>query len=235
MHLMADAVAGLAEIDAVLFRHGGNVLVIVRVFKAGLQGIMVDIGHAALCFHPVNAHGFQLQIGHCPRGILRQRLIDPDRDFLARHQLALEQVIFQNFLCQIHLRYFLQKQSPVSRFFTLTVYLPCILYAIENQRKNKGLCRNGGVQQKSGRPISTGKPDLNGGQLFNRPHFLFPPQKEAMRRSKTVFCSIPRSALHSAVQRTLNEILLKHQIDHNGRQNAQQRAGRRRVQVSAAL
>ena len=85
-----------------LFGHGGNVLVIVGVFKAGLQGVMVDIGHAAFRFHPVNAHGFQLQVGHRTRGILRQGLIDSDRNFRARHQLALEQVFFQNFLCQIH-------------------------------------------------------------------------------------------------------------------------------------
>ena len=94
LHLMTDTVAGLTQIDTVLFRHGGNILMVVGVFEARLQGIMVDIRHAAFRFHPIHAHSLQLQVGHGSRRVLRQGLIDSNSDFLARHQLAFEQVIF---------------------------------------------------------------------------------------------------------------------------------------------
>ena len=50
MHLMADAVAGAGEPDAVLVGDGLDVPVIVGVFKAGLEGVVVDIGHRPLRF-----------------------------------------------------------------------------------------------------------------------------------------------------------------------------------------
>ena len=94
LHLMTDTVAGLTQIDTVLFRHGANILMVVGAFEARLQGIMVCIRHAAFRFHPIHAHSLQLQVGHGSRRVLRQGLIDSNSDFLARHQLAFEQVIF---------------------------------------------------------------------------------------------------------------------------------------------
>ena len=76
MHLMADAVAGAGEPDAVLGGNGLDVPVIVGVLKAGLEGVVVDIGHGSLCFDPVNAHGLKFQIGHGAGGILRQGLVN---------------------------------------------------------------------------------------------------------------------------------------------------------------
>ena len=43
VYLVADSVAGTGEADAVLFRHGLYVTVIVRVLKACLQGVVIYI------------------------------------------------------------------------------------------------------------------------------------------------------------------------------------------------
>ena len=71
MHLMADAVAGAGEPDAVLGGNGLDVPVIVGVFKAGLEGVVVDIGHGLLGFDTRNAHSLKLQISHRSGSVLR--------------------------------------------------------------------------------------------------------------------------------------------------------------------
>ena len=45
MYLMADAVAGAGEAHAVFARHGLDKAVVVGVFKAALEGVVVYIGH----------------------------------------------------------------------------------------------------------------------------------------------------------------------------------------------
>ena len=55
--------------------------VVVGVFKAGLQGVVVDIGHGPLGFDTRNAHGLKLQISHRAGGVLRQGLVDSQSDF----------------------------------------------------------------------------------------------------------------------------------------------------------
>ena len=50
MNLMADAVAGTGKVNAVLFGHRLDKAVVVSVFKAGLQGVVVDIGHGLARF-----------------------------------------------------------------------------------------------------------------------------------------------------------------------------------------
>ena len=200
LHLMADAVAGLAEIDAVLFRHGGNVLMIVRVFKAGLQGIMVDIGHAALRFHPVNAHGFQLQIGHRPRGILRQRLIDPDRNFLARHQLALEQVTFQNFLCQIH-RNISSKSNPRSPGSLPSQYtFPASCMQSKTREKTRDCAVTAEYSKNRAAPFSQGSPILTAGNFSTARIFCSHRKRKpcgGAKRFSAVFPGQPFTALSS--------------------------------------
>ena len=102
LHLMADAVAGLAQIDAVLAGDGGDIAVVVRVFKAGLQGVVVDVGHAALGLDALDIHGLKLQVGHGPGGILRERLVDADGDLAPRLELARYQMAGKNLLRYVH-------------------------------------------------------------------------------------------------------------------------------------
>jgi hypothetical protein len=45
---------------------------------------MVHILDADLGLHSIQAHGFELQHHQCASGILRQRLVDADPDFLTR-------------------------------------------------------------------------------------------------------------------------------------------------------
>ena len=92
MHLMADAVAGAGEPDAVLGGNGLDVPVIVGVFKAGLEGVVVDIGHRPLCFDPVNAHGLKFQIGHGAGGVLCQGLVNAQSHLSSRLHAAADQM-----------------------------------------------------------------------------------------------------------------------------------------------
>ena len=83
MDLMADSVSGAREVNAVLFGHRLDKAVVVGVFKAGLQGVVVDIGDGTLCFDAVYAHRLKFQIRHRAGGVLRQRLIDPEPNLRA--------------------------------------------------------------------------------------------------------------------------------------------------------
>ena len=102
LHLMADAVAGLGAPDAVLLRHGLDILVVVRVFEAGLQGVVVNIGDRLLGLHPIHAHGLELQIGHGAGGILGEGLVDADGNLRAGHEFAGQQVRGEDLLRQVH-------------------------------------------------------------------------------------------------------------------------------------
>ena len=76
MHLVADAVTGAGEANASFFCDRLNKAVVVGVFKAGLQGVVVDIRHGKLGTHARHAHRFKFQIRHGAGGVLGQRLVD---------------------------------------------------------------------------------------------------------------------------------------------------------------
>jgi hypothetical protein len=100
MHLMADAVAGAGEPDAVLGGDGLDVSVVVGVFKAGLEGVVINIGHRSLGFDPVNAHGLKFQIGHGAGGILGQGLVDAQSHLSSRLHAATDQMGSDQLFCQ---------------------------------------------------------------------------------------------------------------------------------------
>ena len=100
--LVADAVPGLGAEDAMLLRHALDVLMVVRVLKAGLQGVVVDIGNALHGPDPADAHRLELQVGHGAGGILRQGLVDPDGDLLPGRGCSADQVSVQDLLCKVH-------------------------------------------------------------------------------------------------------------------------------------
>ena len=102
LHLMADTVAGLGAVNAMLFRHRLDVIMVIRIFKASLQRVMVKVRHGLLCLDALDTHRLELQVRHRTGGILRQRLVNADGDFRAGNQLAAEQVRRQDFLSQIH-------------------------------------------------------------------------------------------------------------------------------------
>ena len=102
LYLMADTVAGLRAVNAMLFRHRLDVIVVIRIFKASLQRVMVNVRHGLLCLDALDAHRLELQVRHRAGGILRQRLVNADGDFRTGNQFTAEQVRGQDFLGQIH-------------------------------------------------------------------------------------------------------------------------------------
>ena len=100
VHLMADAVAGAREPDAMLCGHGLQVAVVVRVFKAGLQRVVVDVGHAQLGLYARDAHRLELEIGHRAGRVLRERLVNAQGDLAAGGHVAVQQMCTDDFLCQ---------------------------------------------------------------------------------------------------------------------------------------
>ena len=99
MHLMADAVAGTGEANTVFFCHRLNIAVIVGILKARLKRVMVDISDRKLSADTGNADGFKLKICHRACGVLCQRLVYTEGNFVARLHFTLKKVCFYNFLC----------------------------------------------------------------------------------------------------------------------------------------
>ena len=111
LHLVADTVARAGEPDAVLFGHGLEIAVVVRVFKAGLQRVVVHIGHAQLGLHTRDAHRLKLQIGHRAGGVLCECLVDAQRDLAAGRHVAVQQVGADDFLSKRFTHDFSASQS----------------------------------------------------------------------------------------------------------------------------
>ena len=119
MHLMADAVACLRVVDAVLLSDRTDIFVVVRILEAGLQGIVVNVSDRALGLDLIDAHRLKLEISHRAGGILRQRLVDLETDLLTQYHFAVYQVRFQNLLrdCHTHvcfLRSFMSRRERLS-------------------------------------------------------------------------------------------------------------------------
>ena len=57
-------------ISAIIASAGVAIAVIVSVFKATLQSVVVNIRNTQFCFHSGNTHSFKFQIRHCAGGIL---------------------------------------------------------------------------------------------------------------------------------------------------------------------
>ena len=92
MNLMADAVACLGIINAVLSGYRTDVFVVIRILEAGLQGIVVNVGDRTLGLDLIDAHRLKLEISHRTGRILRERLVDPEADLLPHDHLAVYQM-----------------------------------------------------------------------------------------------------------------------------------------------
>ena len=96
MNLMADTVAGARKPNSVLFGNRTDKTVVIGVLEAALERIVVDIGNRALCLYAVNAHRLKLQISHCSRSVLGERLVDFQTDFLTLFHLSVNNVRLYN-------------------------------------------------------------------------------------------------------------------------------------------
>ena len=86
--LVADAIAGAAEADAVRGGNGLEIEVVIGVFGSHLKHIVVDVGHGQLGLHLAGPHRLKFQICHRAGRVLRQRLVDADRRGFAGHAAA---------------------------------------------------------------------------------------------------------------------------------------------------
>ena len=80
MDLVADAVSGSAEVDPVLLRDGSDESVVVSIFKAGLERVVVYVRDGFLRPDAWDPHCLEFQIRHGAGGVLCQRLVDPETD-----------------------------------------------------------------------------------------------------------------------------------------------------------
>ena len=99
MHLMADAVSGAGKANAVLFRHALDKAVIIRVLKAGLQSVVVNVCHTQLRFDARNAHRFKFQVSHGAGRVLCQGLVNAQAHVRADGHFPAHKMVFDDFLC----------------------------------------------------------------------------------------------------------------------------------------
>ncbi len=92
VHLVADSVAGPRKENAVARRHGLQVGMIVGVFVAVLDGVMVHVADREFRGHPRQAHTLELQVDHGAGGVLGQGLVNLQPDFPARFEIAFHPV-----------------------------------------------------------------------------------------------------------------------------------------------
>nr|WP_246041837.1 hypothetical protein [Desulfoglaeba alkanexedens] len=108
VRLMADPVPGRVEIDAELGARRLRVTVVVYVLAVGLQQVVIDVLRALFGPHSIDPQGFKFEHGRGAGGVLKQRAIDPDADFLALNRAALYHVRFYDFLRDVLSDRFLQ-------------------------------------------------------------------------------------------------------------------------------
>jgi len=82
-------------------RHRLEIAVVVRILKADLNGVVINIAYGQLGPDPGNVHGLELQVSHRAGGILREGLIDADAYFLAGDKPPLDKVLSKYFFNQI--------------------------------------------------------------------------------------------------------------------------------------
>ena len=93
---MTDAISRPGKIDAILLRDGLQVGVVVCIFEAYLDGIMIDIAYGKLSRNLFKSHGLELEIGHGPCRVLGKGLVYLYADLLSRFIGAIREVLPQD-------------------------------------------------------------------------------------------------------------------------------------------
>ena len=121
VHDMADAVAGARIPQAKTAARALQEKVIVRVQMVDLQQVVIDILRAELGADAIEADRLQRQHHHRAGRILRERLVDADRDGLARAHLSASEVGRNQLLGDIlwHPDSLLDCDAPASLYFLI--------------------------------------------------------------------------------------------------------------------
>ena len=72
---------------------------VVRVFKAGLQGVVVNVCDRKLGLYALDSHGLEFKVCHGARGVLSESLIDSETYLAAYGHITAQQVAFYKLLC----------------------------------------------------------------------------------------------------------------------------------------
>ena len=76
---------------------------IIRILEVGLQQVVIDVLRRNLGAHAAHLHRLEFLHHQCAGGILRQGLVDPDRDALAGNRLAFDEMGFDELAGEIEL------------------------------------------------------------------------------------------------------------------------------------
>ena len=108
---VTNPIAGFGEIYPKAGRRGLEEQVVIRVFSADAQGVVVAIKYAGLSLHPVGAHRQEGLPCHNTGQVMSQGLVHSDGDGGPWRQLTLHQVGAQdlkyNILCHAISAFFL--------------------------------------------------------------------------------------------------------------------------------
>jgi len=80
---------------------------VIGVTEVRLQHIMVNIRDRKLGSHSVDSHSFELKECHSAGGVLSERLVNANADFLAWREFTFNQMLLENLVgeAQSHLAY----------------------------------------------------------------------------------------------------------------------------------
>ena len=100
MYLVANTVARTRIGETEVFSGTLNEQVVIKVFRATLQHVVVDVSHRTFGFNTVDAHCFQFEVRHGTGGVLGQGLINTNTDFIACLHFTVGDMRSNDFFCQ---------------------------------------------------------------------------------------------------------------------------------------
>jgi hypothetical protein len=101
---MGDAVSRPAAVYPVSLARRLKVEMVIGILGISLEKVMVDILGAEFGLHFLEPEALELQHGEGPGGILEERVVDSNGDFLARDEPSFEEMALQYFLGEVHVR-----------------------------------------------------------------------------------------------------------------------------------
>ena len=98
--LVTDSVTRAGEDHTLCRRYRLKIAMIVGVFKADLNSIMINIAEGQFVLNSLQAHRFKLKIGHRPGCVLGKRLVDGYSDWISSLKRPFFEVRAENFFRQ---------------------------------------------------------------------------------------------------------------------------------------
>ena len=94
--VMADPVARPREPEAVARGHPLQETVIVGVLEVDLEDVVIDVDNRGFDLYAIDLEELELHAGHRSGRVLREGLVDAERDLLAGNEVAALEVLFED-------------------------------------------------------------------------------------------------------------------------------------------